>query len=140
MRSDGVPELAGMRIEARIFLGIAAFLALLAVVYVLGAYEPAGTAMLALAAAMGLVIGGYLAVQARRWADPASRGEEDAPQPAPAAAEAYLPGSSIWPFGLGMGLVLMLNGFALGAWAVLPGAGIATACTFGYARQSRRRD
>jgi len=124
-----------LSVEARIFLGIAAFLVLLGLVYLVGTDESAGVAMLVLAGAMALVIGGYVAVAAGR-----PRPAAAAAAAAGSAARAYLPEASIWPFGLGMGLVLMLNGFALGAWAVLPGAAIATACTVGYARQSRRRD
>jgi hypothetical protein len=130
MRDDGRPDLAGMRVEARIFLGIAAFLAAATAVYAATAYEEAGTAMLLLAAAMAVLIGGYLTSQARRRRDPAAGG----------VVAAYLPEASIWPFGLGVGLVLMLNGLALGAWAILPGAGVAATCAVGYARQSRRGD
>lgn len=113
------------------FVAIAAFVIAAAVVYGVASGEYAGTTLLLLAGVAALVMGGYLAWEAR--------------QPRPATDEArrgegqYLPEASIWPFGMGMGFVLMVNGVALGAWAVLPGAAVAALSTVGFARQSRRR-
>ena len=134
MTKDADPELAGGRIEARMYLGIALFLVLAGAIYLLASYEEAGTVLLVLGAAMGLLLGGYLEVQSRRRRDPS---EHDA---AEEVAQHYLPEASIWPFGVGMGAVLLLNGLALGLWAVLPGAAVAAGSVWGYARQSKRRD
>lgn len=134
-KGDGSPE-AGMRVESRMFLGISTVLAVLFVVYLLTADERSGAVLLLLAAAMGVLMGGYLALQARKHAgdDPGQPGGE------PAEAEEYLPHASIWPFGMGMGAVMVANGLALGLWAILPGAVLGMASVWGYARQSRRRD
>jgi hypothetical protein len=130
-----------MRLEARIFLGIAAFLVLATVVYGVTAGEDAGTTMLLLAGGMAMMIGAYLAVQARRGTDAAEPGREgEGGAEEPAVDHGYLPHASIWPFGVGMGLVVMANGLALGLWAVVPGALLAGSSLWGYARQSRRRD
>ncbi len=142
MTRDSDPQRAGMRVEARIFMGIAGFLALATVVYWLTSREDAGTTMLLLAAAMALSVGGYLAVQSRKRTDPAADGGHDAEgqvEP-PADVEAYLPHASVWPFAMGMGLVVMANGLALGMWALVPGALLTGSSLYGYARQSRRRD
>lgn len=142
MENDDVPETAGMRVQARIFLGIATFLVLAALVYGLTASESAGTTMLLLAGGMALIVGGYLSVQARSSTDsaeperPGGGGEAD-----PAAqGEVYLPHASVWPFAMGMGMVISANGLALGGWALVPGLLLTAASTWGYARQSRRRD
>ncbi|MBA3302992.1 MAG: cytochrome c oxidase subunit 4 [Acidimicrobiia bacterium] len=138
MSSDADAVRAGGRIEARMYLGIALFLALAGAIYLLFAYEEAGTVLLVVGAAMGLLLGGFLEVQARRRSDPAEGGETETGEVA--EPEAYLPHASIWPFGVGLGAVLLLNGLALGLWAVLPGAAVTAGSAWGYARQSKRRD
>ncbi len=142
MATDDDPDVAGMRVEARIFLAIATFLAVATVVYGVASAEEAGTAMLFLAVGMAAIVGCYLMVQARSHADagdPDRPGGGGAGDPA-AQGEAYLPHASIWPFGVGMGLVIMANGLVLGMWAMIPGTLLSASCLWGYARQSRRRD
>lgn len=141
MRDDGRPETAGMRVEAGIFLAVATFHVVATVVYGITSREGTGTVMLFLTGGMGLLIGSYLTLQARRRTDPAvparpgGHGEVEA-----AEGGLYLPHASIWPFGMGVGFVLLANGLALGLWAVGPGLVVAAASTYGFVRQSRRRD
>ena len=135
MRDDGAPESAGGRVEARIFLGIGAAVLVMGLVYAAASGERAGTTMLVLTAGLGALAGGYLLSQARDRAEPAATGgNRQVPE------EAYLPHASIWPLGVGAGCVVMANGLALGAWALVPGAMLTVASVWGYARQSRRRD
>ena len=126
------PATGRLRIEAGMFIGIAVFVVLAAVVYGVASEEYAGATLLLLAGIASLVMGAYLVWEARQVAP--AEGE-----PGGHAEGQYLPEASIWPFGVGMGAVLMLNGLALGAWAVLPGAAITALSTFGFARQSRQR-
>ena len=130
MKEDEDPEKAGMRVEARMYLAIAIFLFVAFVVY-LPSYEWAGTVLLLIGAAMGVFMGGYLERQARLRTDPASVEHH--------AGGEYLPHASIWPFGLGVGALLMANGLALGLWAVLPGAALMAGSVWGFARQSKLR-
>ena len=130
MKEDEDPEKAGMRVEARMYLVIAAFLAVAFFVYLLASYEWAGTVLLLVGAVMGVFMGGYLERQARLRTDPAAAGP----------SEDYLPHASIWPFGLGLGALLMANGLALGLWAVLPGAALTAGSVWGFARQSKLRN
>ena len=132
MKEDADPERAGMRVEARMYLAIAGFLAVAFAIYLLASYEWAGVVLLLVGAVMGLFMGGYLERQARVRTDPAAIEG--------AAAGEYLPHASIWPFGLGVGALLMANGLALGLWAVLPGAALTAGSVWGFARQSKRRD
>jgi hypothetical protein len=135
MREDGAPEEAGGRIEARIFLGIGLAVLAMGVLYAATAAERAGTTMLLLSAGLGGLAGGYLLRQARTSSEPAATGgNREVPE------EAYLPHASIWPLGIGAGCVVLANGLALGAWALVPGAMLTVASVWGYARQSRRRD
>jgi hypothetical protein len=122
-----------MATEHRIFLGIGTFLFVAAVVYWLGDYEEAGTTMLALSAVLAFVVGGYLLASSRRPAPAPANAQEE-------AGDDYLPHASIWPFWVGLGSVVLANGFALGLWAIVPGALVLAFAILGYARQSRRRD
>ena len=135
MRDDGAPEAAGGRVEARIFLGIGLAVLVMCVVYAATSGERAGTTMLLLTAGLGALAGGYLLSQARSAAEPAATGGNRE-----VAEEAYLPHASIWPLGIGTGCVVLANGLALGAWALVPGLMLTVASIWGYARQSRRRD
>jgi len=121
-----------MRVEARMYLVIAGFLVVAFAVYLLASYEWAGVVLLLVGAVMGVFIGGYLERQARVRTDAAAIEG--------AAAGEYLPHASIWPFGLGVGALLMANGLALGLWAVLPGAALMAGSVWGFARQSKFRD
>jgi hypothetical protein len=132
VKEDADPEKAGMRVEARMYLAIAAFLAVALVIYLLASYEWAGVVLLLVGAVMGVFMGGYLERQARVRVDAAAVG--------PPEGGEYLPHASIWPFGLGMGALLMANGLALGLWAVLPGAALMAGSVWGFARQSKHRD
>src|SRR4051812_42094535 len=109
------------------FLGIAAFMAVIGVVYLFASYEPAGTTMLALSAALALVCGVYLRVQ-----DEASATDED-------DTTHYLPDSSAWPFGIGAGAWLSANGMIVGFGYAIPGLVVLAVSVAGLAAQSRRR-
>jgi hypothetical protein len=113
------------------YLVIAGFLAVAFAIYLLASYEWAGTVLLLVGAVMGVFLGGYLERQARLRTDPAAVGHDEGD---------YLPHASIWPFGLGVGALLMANGLALGLWAVLPGAALTAGSVWGFARQSKLRD
>ena len=118
-----------LKVQWRIFLGLATFIAVIGAIYWFVSYEDAGTTLLALAAGLALMCGGYLFLQDRRNAPATSAGHE--PQ--------YLPHESVWPFGIGFGVFLAFNGLILGpAWA-LPGAVIVATSLGGFVAQSRRR-
>ena len=119
-----------LRVQWRIFLGLAAFIAVLGAIYWFVSYEDAGTTLLALAAGLALMFGGYLFVQDRKRPAPGSR----------APTEEYLPHSSVWPFGIGFGLFLAVNGLILGPAWTLPGAVLVATSVGGFVRQSRHRD
>jgi cytochrome c oxidase subunit IV len=120
---------ADLKVLWRIFLGLAAFIAVIGAIYWFVSYEDAGTTLLALAAGLALMCGGYLFVQDRRKA-PATPGDH---------GSQYLPHESVWPFGIGLGVFLAFNGLILGpAWA-LPGAVIVATSLGGFVSQSRRR-
>jgi uncharacterized membrane protein YfcA len=119
-----------LRIQWRIFLGLGGCIAVLGAVYWFVSYEDAGTTLLALAAGLALLCGGYLFVQDRK------------PAVVPAAhpeADPYLPHSSVWPFGIGFGFFLAANGLILGLAWTLPGAVLVATSVGGFVLQSRHR-
>lgn len=122
-----------LRTQWVLFLGVGVFVAVLGAIYWFVSYEDAGTTLLALAAGLALLVGAYLFVQDRKGTG------RPGDATAAAAGEHYLPGSSLWPFGVGFGLFLAANGLILGlAWTV-PGAVLVATSVGGFVVQSRRR-
>jgi Cytochrome c oxidase subunit IV len=120
---------ADLKVQWRIFLGLAAFITVIGAIYWFVSYEDAGTTLLALAAGLALMCGGYLFRQDHR----------QTPAGSPEHETQYLPHESVWPFGIGLGVFLAFNGLILGpAWA-LPGAVIVATSLGGFVTQSRRR-
>lgn len=122
-----------LRVQWLIFLGMAAFIGVIGAIYWFVSYEDAGTTLLALAAGLALLFGGYLFVQDRKRPAPTSPSGSALPE------EHYLPGSSVWPFGIGFGLFLAFNGLILGLAWTLPGAVIVATSVGGFVAQSRHR-
>jgi hypothetical protein len=104
--------------------------------------EWAGTVGLLAAAAFS----GFLAVFLRRslrrvqadteYAEEAVESgaiEEDSPQ------ALYLPETSVWPLGIGIGAGLTFAGLGFGWWFMLPGVALLLHSAIGFARQSRDR-
>ena len=113
----------------KMFLGISAFMTVIGVVYWFASYEPAGTTMLGLAAALAALCGVYARVQS---------------EPSPAGAVTpdhghYLPDSSLWPFGIGLGAALAANGLIVGVGFAIPGIVVLGVSVAGFVSQSRRR-
>jgi hypothetical protein len=112
---------------SRMFLGVAVFMAVIGIVYWFASYEPAGTTMLGLASALSAVCGIYLRVQSE--GDAAERHDSDH----------YLPHTSVWPFGIGLGALLAVNGLIVGVGYAIPGIVVLAVAIIGLISQSRRR-
>jgi hypothetical protein len=119
----------------RIFVGIGAFIALIAVVYWFVSYEPAGTVMLALSAALALFSGTFLW---RHQGSPALAAPATSAT-ADVADGPYLPRTSIWPLVIGVSAALCLNGLIVGWPYAVPGAVLLGLGVVGWVTQSRRR-
>ena len=111
------------------FAGISAFMAVIGIVYWFASYEPAGTVMLALASALAGLCGLYLRVELGR-AEPAAEPDDE---------EQYLPHSSLWPFGIGLGVLLAANGAIVSLTFAIPGVVLLMFAVVGFVGQSRRR-
>ena len=112
----------------KMFGGISVFMAVIGIVYWFASYEPAGTIMLALAAALAGLCGVYLRVELGRAGTPGHHDEEQ-----------YLPDASLWPFGIGVGALLAVNGAIVGFAFAIPGVVLLLFAVVGFIGQSRRR-
>ena len=122
-----------IRVQYRVYLGIGIFLLLTGAVYWFLSYEDAGTVMLLLAGVLGLIIGVWIWLQARR-----PSGSESVDQGEPDETE-WLPHASIWPFWIGLGSAFAAGGLAMSPWLVVPGVFVLLVGVVGWARQSRYR-
>jgi hypothetical protein len=118
-----------MATEARVLLGVGGFVLVLAAIYGATADEDAGRTMLVLAAVLILWPATYLWLRGR----PQPEAEQE-------AVDEYLPHSSPWPFAIGLGAFLALNGVLAGGWFAFPGAVLLVIGIGGFIRQSRLRD
>ena len=121
-----------MNTEWKLFAGAGAFFALTGSIYWFVSYEPAGTIMLALAVLGVLMVAGWLFLWSRRVGSrPEDRSDAS---PADGSGEiGYFPSSSIWPFVIACGAVVMAVAFVFGVWLGLTGALIALVGIVGYA-------
>jgi cytochrome c oxidase subunit IV len=126
-----------MRIEALFLLGIGVFFGLVGTVYWFWAYEDGGTMMLVGTCLLGLLPGSYYFYWHRRMgARPEDR--PDAEIADGAGAIDSFPGSSVWPFVLGMGAFLLVLALVFGFWLALPAAGLILTALAGVTAESRR--
>jgi hypothetical protein len=119
-------------VQWRTFGGIGVFVAVLAVIYWFASYDYAGTVMLALASCLSFFSAAYLWRQERAGARATTVPHDEAAQ--------YLPHASVWPFGIGIGAFLALNGLILGFAYAVPGAIVIGVSVAGVVAQTRRRD
>jgi hypothetical protein len=125
-----------VKVEALFFLGITAFFTLIGAVYWFTSYEDAGTTMLVATSLLGLLAGGYLLLQARKY-PPRPEDRPDATLGEGSGPVDEFPAPSIWPFVFGLGAVVFATGFIFGIWVILPGAAVLGLGMVGMIRQSR---
>ncbi|HYY80668.1 MAG TPA: cytochrome c oxidase subunit 4 [Actinomycetes bacterium] len=137
--------------EAAILLRVSAFGFVAGVVYWFLSYEPLGTlALLVLGAGPGFA--GLILVQERRHQGGSREPRADAvrrfaglpprdppgPNDLEAADLGVLPQPSIWPFGVGLGMAIMLTGLIFGLWLVILGAGVTGLAGWGWLAAAAR--
>jgi hypothetical protein len=138
-----VEPATGWPTESKVFLGVGAFYLLIGVVYLATSYgEWAGVALLLFSGVFAITVGVWL-IRGLRPVQHHVEDEEAYARPgevAPETGDLYLPVTSVWPLGMGIGVALVLSGFAVGWVAALPGAGLLAHSIIGFANQSRHRD
>jgi hypothetical protein len=125
-----------VKVESFFYLGVTAFFVVIGAIYWFTSYEDAGTTMLAASSLLGLLAGGYLLSQTRKF-PPRPEDRPDATLADGAGPVDSFPAPSIWPFVFGLGAVVFATGLIFGIWVVLPGAAILGLGVIGMIRQSR---
>jgi cytochrome c oxidase subunit IV len=151
-----IEPVRGWPTESKIFLTLAIFALVIDIIYVIVSLaggspgEPAidriewaGAVALLAAAAFSGFMAFYLGRSLRRVQIDVEEVEElvESGELADDAPDAlYLPETSIWPLGIGVGAGLTFAGLAFGWWVMLPGIALLLHSAIGFARQSRDRD
>jgi hypothetical protein len=126
-----------MKIEAMFLLFLGAFFGVVGLVYWFTAYEDGGTMMLAGTAALGFLPGSYYFFWHRRMGyRPEDR--DDASMEDGAGIIESFPGSSIWPFIMGMGAFLSVLALVFGAWLLFMSVPLILTALTGVTAESRR--
>jgi hypothetical protein len=126
-----------MKAEARVYLGVTAFFALIGVIYWFTSYEDAGSVMLAASAGMGVLAGGAILLLSR-GAPMRAEDDPDATLAEGAGTVDAFPTQSIWPFAVGLSAAVAASGFAFGAWLVLIGTGALAVSLICWILEARR--
>ena len=126
-----------MKVMAIFLIGIGVFFAVIAGIYWATAYEDAGFLMLIGSALLGLLPGGYYLwwtyhMKTRPDDDPEGSIDQGA-----GAVDAF-PGSSIWPFILGMDAMLATLTFVFGLWLAPLAGTLILSALIGGTVESRR--
>lgn len=127
-----------MKVEGLVFLGTAAFFAVLTAIYWFTSYEEAGSTMLLLTVGLGLMPGLWLLWWSRRMA-PRPEDLPDAAIVDGAGAVGAFPGPTAWPVTLAAGAVLAANGIAFGIWPAVPGVVLIVLAACGAIMSGRPR-
>ena len=141
-----------MKIEGIFLIGVGIFFGLVGTAYWFLSYEQGGTMMLVGTCLLGLLPGSYYFYWYRRmqgskfyyWGTLENkRGIRHEDRPDATIAEGAgtinsFPGSSIWPFVMGMGAFLLLLGLVFGVWIAIPGVSLMLTALIGVTAESRR--
>jgi hypothetical protein len=129
-----------LRVEWQMFVGGAVIVGATAALYWIITYEDAGSVLLALMFAALLMMGGWLALQARRLDRPRPEDRDDADPADGAEVVGYFPSSSIWPFVGACGVVVLSVGLVFGVWLSLFGGILVGLATVGYAAEANAKE
>ncbi len=126
-----------MKIEALFLLFLGLFFGLVGLVYWFWSYEDGGGTMLAGTAALGFLPGSYYYFWHRRMGK-RLEDRDDATIEEGAGIISAFPGSSIWPFVLGMGAFLTVLSLVFGIWLIFLGIPLILTALTGVTAESRR--
>ncbi len=141
-----------MKIESTFLIGVGIFFGCVALIYWFLSYEDGGFTMLLGTCALGFLPGSYYFYWHRRfrghkyffWGKTervvGTRPEDlpDATIADGAGVISSFPGSSVWPFTLGMGAFVLLLSFVFGVWLAMIGGAIILSALVGVTAESRR--
>jgi Cytochrome c oxidase subunit IV len=126
-----------VRVDGWFLAGIGIFFAIIGVVYWAASYEDAGFLMLMGSALLGLLPGSYYLWWSYKM-KPQPDDDPHAEMSEGAGAIDSFPGSSIWPFILGMGAMFTVLTFVFGLWLAPLGGTLILSAAIGGTMESRR--
>jgi hypothetical protein len=126
-----------VKIEALFLIGVGVFFGIVGAIYWFTSYEDGGTMMLVGTCLLGLVPGSYYLFWHRKMGN-RLEDRDDATIEEGAGVISSFPGSSIWPFVLGMGAFMTVLAFAFGIWFIFPAVGLILTALVGVTAESRR--
>ena len=126
-----------MKVSGRFLIFIGFFFGIIGIIYWFTSYEDAGSVMLAGSALLGLLPGGYYLWWSRRMR-PLEGDVSDASVADGAGVIDSFPGSSIWPFLLGMGALFASLTFIFGLWLAPIALALGLSAIIGGVIESRR--
>jgi hypothetical protein len=126
-----------MKVSGAFLAIIGIFFGIVGLFYWFTSYEDAGFVMLMGSALLGLLPGGYYLWWSRRMR-PLESDEPDAVVSDGAGVIDSFPGSSIWPFLLGMGALFATLTFIFGLWLAPIAAALGLSAVIGGVIESRR--
>ena len=126
-----------MRVEAKILLGLGVFFGAMVAVYWNWGHENAGSVMMFAGMLLCFLPGSYYYWWSRRMK---ARPEDNpnATQAEGAGVVGSFPGTSIWPFTLGMAAFFVVLSLVFGIWLLVPGLGLAVWAIIGGTAEGRR--
>jgi Cytochrome c oxidase subunit IV len=141
-----------MKIESAFLIGVGIFFGCVGLIYWFLSYEDGGFTMLLGTCSLGFVPGLYYFFWHRRfqghkyffWGKTervvGTRPEDrpDATLEEGAGVISSFPGSSVWPFVLGMGAFTLLLCFVFGVWLAMVGGAVILTAVIGATAESRR--
>jgi hypothetical protein len=125
--------------ESWLLLGLGLFFALTGAVYWFWSHENGGSVMLVASGFLGFLPGSYYLWWSRRMR-PRPSDRSDATIADGAGFIETFPGSSIWPFILGMGAFCIGLSLSFGTWFAVPAIGLVIWALLGAVTESRRGD
>ncbi len=126
-----------MRVNGIFLSAIGVFFGVIGLVYWFTGYEDGGFAMLIGSALLGLLPGSYYLWWSYKM-KPQPDDDPDAEMAEGAGTVESFPGSSIWPFVLGMGAMFIVLTFIFGLWLAPIGGALVLSAAIGGTMESRR--
>ncbi|HEY7915345.1 MAG TPA: cytochrome c oxidase subunit 4 [Acidimicrobiales bacterium] len=126
-----------MRVSALFLAGTGVFFGVIGVVYWFTSYEDAGFLMLLGSMLLGLLPGSYYLWWSYKM-KPQFNDDPEGEIAEGAGAVDSFPGSSIWPFILGMGAMFAVLTFVFGLWLAPIAAALIISAAIGVTVESRR--
>jgi hypothetical protein len=128
-----------VKAEWKLCLGAGLFLGATAIVYWFWSKEDTGTVCLVFGAVAYTMIFGYLFYQGRKQGGVRPEDNPDGTSADGAGPVDFFPSSSMWPFGIGVGMVTATLGFIFGTWYLVIGLLVTVGGIIAFATEAEAR-